>query len=302
MQAAHHDRTVVAVAGADEVLAAALDAGAPYGAARRLRDLAPRLDLRHARDVTTSEGRGVVVAAHPSGAALGLRWFAPGAPTTIHEHGSWGTALVVEGRDRYERFEQAGATAAVDATFWLEPGDVVWWDGPPGNLHRQEGLDGGALELVLLGAPPSEEARSFAEADRLGPARPLVDAVRRAYVERSFAPLRPHYHEEVVADANVPAWRFQLRGRDDLERLLDQEEFGFDEQRLHALRGFPMVDGCVVEVAVRFRHGTETRLWRDLHVLRCRDGLVVEHLAYCTGHWDAATIARHGAEAHLVRP
>ena len=63
-----------------------------------------------------------------------------------------------------------------------------------------------------------------------------------------------------------------------------------------------MLDGCVVEVAVRFNHGDETRRWRDIHVTRRRDGPVTEHFAYCTGHWDAATIARHDAEAPMVRP
>jgi len=302
MTTAYQDRTVVAVTGADDVLAAALDAGTPHDAARLVRHLAPTLDLHRAREATASEGGAVVIATDATGAALAVRWFAPGTPTAIHEHGSWGAALVVEGRDRYEGFEQVGATAVLDATLWLEPGDVVWWHDPSGDIHRQEGLDDGALELVLLGKPPPDNARTFTEADGVGPARPLVDAMRRAYLDGSFAPLRPHYHDEVIADACVPSWRFQLRGRDDLERLLDREEFGLDEQRLHSFRAFPMVDGCVVEVAVRFRDGTETRLWRDLHVLRCRDAKVVEHLVYCTGHWDATTIARHGVEANLVRP
>ncbi|MDP1820128.1 MAG: hypothetical protein Q8K58_09600 [Acidimicrobiales bacterium] len=302
MTTAYQDRTVVAVTGADDVLTAALTAGTPYDAARRLRELAPRLDLRHARDATVGEGQTVIIATDASGAALALRWFAPGTPTTIHDHGSWGAALLVEGRDRYERFESTGSAAVLDATLWLESGDIVWWHDPPGDVHLQEALDDGALELVLLGSAPTSNRRTFTEADGLGPARPLVDAMCRAYLDRSFASLRPHYHDQVIADACVPSWRFQVRGRDDLERLLDREEFGLDEQRLHSLRAFPTVDGCVVEIEVRFRHGTETRLWRDLHVLRCRDAKVVEHLVYCTGHWDAATIARHGVEANLVRP
>lgn len=302
MTTEYRDRTVVAVTGADDVLAAALGAGTPADAARRLRCLAPRLDLRHARDATVSEGRAVIIATDATGAALALRWFAPGTPTTIHDHGSWGAALVVEGRDRYERFERVGAAAVLDATLWLEPGDIVWWHDPPGDVHRQEGMDDGAVELVLLGSPPKDDTRTFTAADALGPGRPLADAMRRAYIDRSFAPLRQQYDDHVITDVCVPSWRFQVGGRDEMERLLDRGEFGLDEQRLHSFRAFPMVDGCVVEVEVRFRHGTETRLWRDLHVLRCRDAKVVEHLVYCTGHWDAATVARHDAEANLIRP
>lgn len=73
-------------------------------------------------------------------------------------------------------------------------------------------------------------------------------------------------------------------------------------QQLESFRAVPTLDGCVTEVAVRFNYRRETRRWRDIHVLRRRDGHVTEHLAYCTGHWDAATIARHEPEATIVRP
>jgi predicted metal-dependent enzyme (double-stranded beta helix superfamily) len=290
------------VTGADDVLTAAVTAGTPYDAARQLRRLAPGLDLRAARDASLTEGRAVLVATDETGAALAVRWFAPGTPTTIHDHGSWGAALVLEGRDRYERFETSSGAAVLDATLWLEPGDIVWWDAPPGDVHRQQGEGDGALELVLLASAPPSNGTTFTEVDGVGPARSLVDALRDAYLERSSASLLRHYDDHVIADVCVPTWRFQIKGRDNLAQLLDREELGLDDQRLLSLRAVPTFDGCVIEVSVRFRQGTETRLWRDLHVLRWRDAKVVEHLVYCTGHWDAATIARHGVEAHLIRP
>jgi len=250
-----------------------------------------------------SDERAVVIASDPCGAVLALRWFAPDAPTAIHGHGGWGAALVLEGRDRYERFEVRDGVAVLDATLWLERGDVAWWLDPPHDVHRQSGLDRGALQLVVVSTVPTASGDNVVpEADRLGGAGSLAAAVRDAYDAGSFGPLRHHYADDVIADVCVPAWRFQLRGRDALGDLLDREEFGLRGQRLHALRSFPMVDGCVVEVAARFEHGGETRQWRDVHILRTRGGEVVEHLAYCTGHWDAETIARQDAEAPMVRP
>lgn len=295
-------RTMAAVEGAAAVLEAAVTAASPRQAAQRLRDTAAGLDLRDARAATVAEGRSVVLATHPTGAALALRWFPPGAPTTIHRHGSWGAALVVDGRDRYERFELDHGVANLDATLWLEAGDIVWWLDPPHDIHRQAGLDAGALELIVVGTAPADDASAIPEGDALGSARGLVDALRRAYEARSFEPLGAHYAHDVIADVCVPAWRFQLRGRDALGELLANEELGLPDQRLQSFRSFPVIDGCVAEVAVRFNHHGETRLWRDIHLLRSRDGQVVEHLAYCTGHWDAATIARHDAEAPMVRP
>ena len=240
------NRTMVAVDGASDVLAAAAAATSPHHAAQRLRDLAAQLDLGDAREATIAEGRSVVLASDPSGGALALRWFAPDAPTTTQDHGSWGAAVVLAGRDRYERFEPRNGVAVLDATLWLEAGDIVWWFDPPHNLHRQSGSDGGALELI--------------------------------------------------ADVCIPAWRFQIRGRDPVGELLANEEFGLPGQRLESFRAFPCSTAASSRSRVPFNHGDETRRWRDIHLMRRRDGPVTEHLAYCTGHWDAITIARHDSE------
>jgi hypothetical protein len=290
-------RTVVEVGGAGVVLDAALTAGNPRAAANCLRLAAPKLDLAEARAATVAEGRSVVVATGPAGQVLALRWFAPEAATPIRDHGSWGAAVVL---DRYDRFELLGDQARLDATFWLEAGDTVWWDGPPADVHRQTGTGTGALELIVVGGPPT--GYSYDEHDALGETRPLADAVRTAYLTQDAAPIAAWYADDVIADLCVPAWRFQLRGRDQLVALLATEELGLPDQRLTSFRALPLRDGVVVEAAVRFTHDNATRAWRDLHVLRTRDGRVVEHLAYCTGHWDAAAIAAQEATAPMVRP
>ena len=33
----------------------------------------------------------------------------------------------------------------------LEPGDVVYWFDPPHDIHRQQGIDEAAWELILMG-------------------------------------------------------------------------------------------------------------------------------------------------------
>lgn len=304
MTAPHLDRSFIPVVGAADVLAAALDAGSPRDAARRLRDLAPTLDVAAARAASQRDGRAVVVAAGSddgTGAALAVRWFAPGVATAIHDHGSWGAAVVVDGRDRYERFTRHDGCAVLDTTFWLEPGDAVWWLHPPGDVHRQEAAEGGATELVLVAAPP-RPAEEIAAVDVLGAARPLAAAMLAAYRERRFAPLREHYDENVLVDVNVPCWRFQIAGRSAFEELFDRDEVGLPDLRPRAFRAVPTVEGCVVEVEVRARRGAEAVQWRDIHVLRLRDGKVAEHVTYCTGHWDAAAIAGQDAGAPMVRP
>ena len=155
---------------------------------------------------------------------------------------------------------------------------------------------------MLVTAPPHARRREFAAADVLGAARPLADAVLAAYRERRFAPLREHYHDDVLADVNVPSWRFQVAGRATVEELFDRDELGLPDLRLRSFRAVPTADGCVVEVEVRARRGDDTVQWRDIHVLRVRDGKVAEHVTYCIGHWDAATIAAQDADAPMVRP
>ena len=296
MTAQHLDRSFVAVGGAADVLADALDAGTPRDAARRLRDRAPTLDLPEARATSRRDGRGVVIATRGD-AALAVRWFAPGVPTAVHDHGSWGAAVVVDGRDRYERFTVLDGRAALDTTFWLEPGDAVWWLDPPGDVHRQEAAEGGATELVLVAAP-----RPAAELDAVDVPHSLAEAMLAAYRGRRFAPLREHYAVDVLVDVNVPSWRFQVTGRAALEELFDRDELGLPDLRLRSFRAVPTTGGCLVEVEVRARRGAETVQWRDIHLLRVRDGKVAEHVTHCTGHWDAAAIAGQDVEAPMVQP
>lgn len=160
------DRATAAVAGADEVLADVLEAAASGSrlpeAAALLRDRGAILNLGEAAALSAADGRGVVIARHPGGAAIAVRWFAPGAPTSIHENNGWGIALVVSGSDRYETWALGDTgTVTLVETRELGAGDVVWWGRSPHDIHRQEGIGSGALELIVLGAEPTRPLTEY---------------------------------------------------------------------------------------------------------------------------------------------
>ena len=298
MTAAHLDRSFVAVGGAADVLAAALGAGAPRDAARRLRDLAPTLDLAEARAASRRDGRGVVVATQGD-AALAVRWFAPGVATAVHDHGSWGAAVVVDGRDRYERFTLVDGRAVLDTTFWLEPGDArvvarpTRRRPPPGGRRGRSHRAGARRGAPSTGrgvrrgrrAPPPGRGRcSPPTADgvspRCGSTTPRTcSSTSTCRPGASRSPDAPRSR----SCSTATSWVFPTSG---------------------CARSGPCrrSTGVVVEVEVRARRGAETVQWRDIHVLHVRDGKVAEHVTYCTGHWDAAAIAGQDAEAPMVRP
>jgi hypothetical protein len=108
----------------------------------------------------------VILARHPSGAALAAKWFAPGTRTSIHGNNGWGIAFVVSGRDRYEQWaRREDGTVTLIETRHLSAGECVWWGEPPHDIHRQEGLDDGALELIVVGAEPTGPLTEYRTTD-----------------------------------------------------------------------------------------------------------------------------------------
>jgi ketosteroid isomerase-like protein len=107
------------------------------------------------------------------------------------------------------------------------------------------------------------------------------------------------YDPDVVCEVNVPHWHFTLHGPDAIVNLLRTEEFqpGY-RLTSHATR--PTTDGAVVEVECRFDSEGEERLAREVHLLRERNGRIIEHVVFCTGIWDSATIQRH--DQQTTRP
>jgi predicted metal-dependent enzyme (double-stranded beta helix superfamily) len=126
-----------------------------------LQAVAPRLgDLTDAA-ATARRRRRLMLADPPGGPLLALLWLGPGVTTGIHGHGSWGVVLVLEGRDRYQCWQPAGGGAARLADVReLRGGDVAWFAGPPGDVHCQQALGEGVLELLLFGRDPRAMPRT----------------------------------------------------------------------------------------------------------------------------------------------
>lgn len=125
----------------------------------------------------------------------------------------------------------------------------------------------------------------------------IIDCLRAGDYER----LARLYRPDALLDANVPSWRYQLQGPTAILAQFREEVQSFSGWRCTGWRATGTEDGVVVETEVRFDHNGEERLWRDVHILHSDGEAITEHVIYCTGIWDAATIARQRVEAPMVR-
>ena len=99
--------------------------------------------------------------------------FSPDQPTPIHDHGSWGVAYVLSGRDRYIHWKRQDdgrdpgrATLEIEYERVLAPGDSVYWFDPPADIHSQQGYAGEtAFELVMFGHDPMQVDRHYFDVD-----------------------------------------------------------------------------------------------------------------------------------------
>lgn len=140
--------------------------------ARLLNDLArqpamlPEIGLARLHDTGSTatilhqgeEGRG----------ALMLLRLPDEAPTPIHNHNTWGVAAVIQGTNRYWRWERLDdlrdpdrAELRLGETFVHGPGEYVLWGDPPHDLHAQQGVNGAAYEFVFFGRNPNLQPRAY---------------------------------------------------------------------------------------------------------------------------------------------
>ena len=129
--------------------------GSALGAAALEPGFVPETELR---SLHGSDSAATLLQSDPDGLTLMLARFSPAEETPIHDHGSWGVACVVSGRDRYRgwgRLDDGSrpdrAEVRVIEERELGPGDFVTWLDPPRDIHSQQGVDEPALELVLFG-------------------------------------------------------------------------------------------------------------------------------------------------------
>jgi predicted metal-dependent enzyme (double-stranded beta helix superfamily) len=104
----------------------------------------------------------------PDDLTLTLARFKVERDTGVHDHGSWGVAVVVDGQDRYQRWERldAGEDEGQARLRLVEeiiagPGHMTWWFERPHDIHNQQGVGGPVRELVLFGRDTSRIPRRY---------------------------------------------------------------------------------------------------------------------------------------------
>jgi predicted metal-dependent enzyme (double-stranded beta helix superfamily) len=104
----------------------------------------------------------------PDDLTLTLARFKVERATGVHDHGSWGVAAVVDGQDRYQRWERLDhgeedgqAQLKLVEEVIAGPGHVTWWFDRPHDIHNQQGVGGPVRELVLFGRNTSTIPRRY---------------------------------------------------------------------------------------------------------------------------------------------
>jgi hypothetical protein len=108
---------------------------------------------------------------------------------------------------------------------------------------------------------------------------------------------RDIFADNVFCDMNVPSWRFQLQGLQNLVDHLKEEEPNGLACRLGPVT--PTETGMVLEVYCQ--QPNEQDYYRQMWLLRTADGQISEIAMYCTGPWDKATRERQAKEAPMIR-
>jgi hypothetical protein len=263
---------------------------------RQVAEWAHEIDVDRVQSLVSPDERRLLAGQHPEGPVLAVSWRAD--RSTIHSH-AWTVLHGLAGEGVIEWWARLDSgEVRLRESRQLAVGDTVTIG--DGEAHRQSSDETGTLEAVLMGKYEVGQVNPEHQPDRDSSHKAalitgFVDAYRAADADAVVALCRP----DVLVDVNVPRWRFQVEGREALRELLAHEEFqpGF---RLARWRASPTADGAVIETEGRFSAGGEERMAREVHILRVTDA-IAEHTLYCTGIWDAATIARQALEAPMVR-
>lgn len=121
--------------------------------------------------------------------------------------------------------------------------------------------------------------------------------IERINARTSIADL---YADDAILDANVPDWRFQIKGGDEVAKKFLDPEWWIGGSVATIGRTTLTARGAAFELESRFDRNGGEWLSRNLHILEFDDGLITRHTMYCTGDWNPETIARHAIEAPMV--
>ena len=129
----------------------------------------------------------------------------------------------------------------------------------------------------------------------------IAEEIAARVTHLDYEGLAELYRVDALLDVSVPQWHFQLQGRDAIRAWLREELDGIGAPtHVSASRTTTTADGVLVELEVRFGGDGDEGRWREVHLFATDGSAITRHANYCTGVWDAATIARHAVEAPMV--
>ena len=129
----------------------------------------------------------------------------------------------------------------------------------------------------------------------------ITERYRAAVEAGDVETLAGLYHPEVLLDAHVPNWRFQVQGRNAVA-----ETTGTGLPGPGRFASFDVEPTASGDLLVQFEwhqdgdHGGH--LSRELHLWRLDGERIVEQVVFCAGVWDRQLQAQMADEAPLIRP
>ncbi|HWC11986.1 MAG TPA: nuclear transport factor 2 family protein [Acidimicrobiales bacterium] len=127
-----------------------------------------------------------------------------------------------------------------------------------------------------------------------------VEKLRRCFETGAWERLTEVYAPDALLDANVPQWRFQCKG---VDQITAQYRAWYPASvRIAEWRPTLTAFGAVVEQAEWAGDGADEVFARSVHLLHLERDRIVRHVLYCTGQWDRATVERQALEAPMYQP
>lgn len=125
----------------------------------------------------------------------------------------------------------------------------------------------------------------------------LADAVLRVFDSGLIDDVL--FVDDVLFDVNVPDWRFQVAGRAEVAKMVNENSPEGND--VEASRLVVTSTGFLMEIVTRGR-GEVGGLSRQLCLVNVDRGRITSVVIYCTGVWNADLEARHAREVSLIDP
>lgn len=128
-----------------------------------------------------------------------------------------------------------------------------------------------------------------------------TETLQKSLEARDYHALDRVYTEDVLFDAHVPHWRFQIQGRDAVVDLL--RRWFPNPGRFTLRQQWTTTDGDAL-VQLEWHEDTPDGeiTVRELQLLRLDGDRIAEQLVYCADRWDEAHVADMRRQAPLVKP